>query len=122
MWARGRASKSRMNTASFRFALIAFAVVSTFACSANVADEPAGTCPAKAPTKSVGCRCGSGSVCVVKPQAGGIGYIDCVPIPTSCGGVATCGCMGCLCGDLGLKCTKVEEDHSTGSGNDLFCE
>ncbi len=63
-------------------------------------------CPAS------GCPAGSVCVSVFGPFLHPMG---CAPIPVPCGGVATCACMGCICGSVdgcgglsgqpGLACT-----------------
>ena len=42
--------------------------------------------------------CPSGSVCVGAAIAAAEVQLGCVPVPASCGGTPTCGCMGCVCG------------------------
>ncbi len=84
-------------------------------------DAPVPVCPVQAPSTIAGCHCLFGTVCITRPQSGGVAFLGCVNIPTVCGGQATCACMGCACGELGLQCKEVGFDNSGGSGTDLDC-
>jgi hypothetical protein len=78
-------------------------------------------CSVAPPTPPYGCKCPSGTVCVTRPQSGGTAFLGCIPVASECGGTPSCGCMGCVCGQLGLGCGDVTLDTSTGSGTDLNC-
>jgi hypothetical protein len=59
----------------------------------NVGPEPSwvtSSCPAGG--------CPTGTTCVHATEAARIVELGCAPVPTSCGGNPSCGCMGCACG------------------------
>ena len=42
--------------------------------------------------------CPNGTTCVYASVAAAIVPLGCAPMPAACGGLPTCGCMGCVCG------------------------
>jgi hypothetical protein len=67
------------------------------------------------------CECPAGGLCVARPQSGGVAYLGCVATPPSCGGTASCDCMGCVCEALGLHCAAVLPPPSSNAPTVLQC-
>jgi hypothetical protein len=99
------ASEASSSTASTRNQ------TSATATSSAVHTGPA-ICPSVVDDMLEGCQvpCPIGTICVTRPQGGGIGFIGCLPIPVACTADPTCECLACMCG--GRTCTQTQLSKS----------